>query len=91
VPVNLRCELRIGRGSWHCGHLIDLSATGCRLSWTAGAAVGSDVWIRIAGLETLRAEIRWQKGDEIGCRFASPLSPYVFDHFARSHSRWNSR
>ena len=38
---------------------------------------------RIPGMQVLTADIRWQKGDTMGCEFTSPLHIAVFEHIVR--------
>ena len=38
------------------------------------------LWLRIPGLQWLKANIRWKRASMIGCEFESRLHLAVFDH-----------
>jgi len=44
---------------------------------------GSDVWLRLPGLEPCHAVVAWSKGNFVGCRFERPLHPAVLDMIVR--------
>ncbi|MCX7676220.1 MAG: PilZ domain-containing protein [Alteraurantiacibacter sp.] len=75
--------VRIAGHNWHMAHLRDLTPEGFRVSLIDMPAVGTELRIRIPGLTILLAEVCWARGFEVGCRFVSPLSPYVFEHLIR--------
>jgi len=82
VPVSTR-----ERGSHQMpATLLDLSCGGCRIG-NAGLsrAAENDVFIRIPGLESLSAQVRWTKGSSAGLAFDRALHPAVFQRIATLH------
>jgi len=80
ATVALLCEVRQGTRPWKLARLTDLSPTGFKLGWLPEYRLDQPMRIRIPGMQILSAEIRWHKGRQIGCAFASPLHVAVFDH-----------
>jgi hypothetical protein len=78
--VTLDCELRQGSRPWRKVRLEDISPSGFRISRFPDCSPHIPLRIRIPGLELLSATVRWQKGDVVGCEFASPLHVAVFEH-----------
>lgn len=78
------CEIKIGVRNWHQARLRDLTPEGFRLSLTDMPKVGTVLKIRLPGMAMLDAEVCWARNFEAGCKFANPLSPYVFEHLVRS-------
>lgn len=83
TAIERTCEIRIGQRNWHMARLLDLTPEGFRLAITGMPRVGTSLKIRMPGMAMLEAEICWARDFEVGCRFASPLSPYVFEHLVR--------
>ena len=83
AEVDKVCEIKIGMRNWHQARLKDLTPEGFRLSLTDMPATGTALRIRLPGMNMLDAEVCWARNFEAGCKFASPLSPYVFEHFVR--------
>ena len=83
APVDRLCEIKIGMRNWHQARLKDLTAEGFRLSLTDMPTVGTQLKIRLPGMSMLDAEVCWARNFEAGCKFAAPLSPYVFEHLLR--------
>ena len=84
APVAFTCQLRIGKGTWRSATMVDLSSEGCRLAWLPGCAIGSDLWVRIPGIEARLATIRWRDDRGVGCQFARPLHAAVIDFLSRA-------
>lgn len=57
--------------------IIDLSTQGFRASTHLELASGTDVWLKLPGLEALHARVAWTRGSSIGCQFVRPLHPAV--------------
>ena len=57
----------------------DISRHGCRLEFIERPQVDEHVWVRLDGLEPLRAYVCWVRGFEAGVRFAAAIHPGVFD------------
>lgn len=81
--VAIYCEVREGLRPWKRLLIQDLSQEGFRLSWFPHCSVGSNIWIRINGLEPLPATIRWKSDDGVGCQFSRRLHESVLDHLCR--------
>ncbi len=78
--IAVLCEVRQGTRPWKLVRLSDLSPTGFKLAWLPEYSLDQPLRIRIPGMQVLGAQIRWHKGRQIGCEFASPLHVAVFDH-----------
>ena len=83
AEIDRQCEIKIGHRNWHLARLRDLTPEGFRLSLTDMPAVGTMLRIRLPGIAIMEAEVCWSRDFEAGCKFATPLSPYVFEHFVR--------
>jgi hypothetical protein len=57
--------------------IIDLSTHGFRAATHLDLQKGSDVWLKLPGLEALHARVAWMDGYLIGCEFLRPLHPAV--------------
>jgi hypothetical protein len=84
-----RVALEIGAGLRQRGgtgvgiQIMDLSTDGFRASTHLQLEKGSDVWLRLPGLEPYQAKVMWAKGSFIGCAFERPLHPAVLDMIVR--------
>jgi hypothetical protein len=79
-PVKLAARMR-GAGSLRFDiTVVDLSLTGFRAETYSILRPGTLVWITLPGFSALEAEVAWQRGEAIGCRFRQSLHPAVFDH-----------
>ncbi|GAB5489448.1 MAG: hypothetical protein Pars2KO_30180 [Parasphingorhabdus sp.] len=61
--------------------LSDLSVSGFKLNSFTSLDPDKMVFVKIPGLQTLGAQIRWTNYQDYGCEFTHPLHPAVFDHF----------
>ncbi|MBT0668961.1 PilZ domain-containing protein [Novosphingobium profundi] len=82
----LICEVRQGSRPWRLVRLEDLSPEGFRIAWLPDVQAHVPLRIRIPGLQMLTAEVRWTKGDGVGCAFTAPLHVAVFEHLVRQRS-----
>ena len=57
--------------------IIDMSTHGFRASTPLDLEKGSDVWLKLPGLEALHARVAWTEGYLVGCAFVQPLHPAV--------------
>jgi len=87
VPLEIIAEVKVGFGAWQKSRLNDVSLSGFRIGWLPNGGHGSEVRIRIPGLEPLTALVRWKDTTGMGCEFTRPLSVYVLDHIARQCGR----
>jgi hypothetical protein len=85
-----RKDIAVGAGLRQRGahpitvQVMDLSVTGFRAATHLTLESGSDVWMKLPGLESLHARVIWQRGHLIGCEFVRPLHPAVLDMIVRS-------
>jgi hypothetical protein len=87
--VSKRIQTEIGAGLRQRGasgvsvEVTDLSTHGFRASTHLELEKGSDVWLRLPGLEPCHARVAWSKGNYIGCAFERPLHPAVLEMILR--------
>jgi hypothetical protein len=53
--------------------LRDLSVYGCRLRCAAELLPGERLWLRLHGSMPVSAEVVWNDGEHLGCRFDDPI------------------
>ena len=78
--ITLVCETRQGARPWNRVFLHNISETGFQMDWVPGLDMGKLLYIRIPGLQTLSAELKWRREGRIGCAFTAPLYGPVYDH-----------
>ena len=83
VALELGAGLRQRGGTGVGIQILDLSVDGFRASTHLQLEKGSDVWLRLPGLEPYHAKVMWSKGNFIGCAFERPLHPAVLDMIVR--------
>ena len=69
---------RIGRLSYWV-ELRDLSPEGCLIELVERPALDEIMQVRLPGLETLQARVRWVDNYVAGLKFERPIHPAVFD------------
>jgi hypothetical protein len=79
VTLDMGAGLRQRGGTGVAIQIMDLSVDGFRASTPLNLAKGTDVWLRLPGLEPYQAKVVWAKGNFIGCAFERPLHPAVLD------------
>ena len=84
VPIAIDAGLRQRGAAGVSVEVRDLSTHGFRASTHLELAVGSDVWLRLPGIEPCHAKVAWAKGQFIGCAFERPLHPAVLDMIVRN-------
>lgn len=78
-----RKDCQIGAGLRQRGasgvsvQIVDLSTHGFRANTHLELELGTDVWLKLPGLEALHARVKWMDGYLVGCEFARPLHPAV--------------
>lgn len=88
-----RKDLVVGAGLRQRGahaitvQVMDLSVTGFRAATHLTLEHGSDIWLKLPGLESLHARTVWQRGHMIGCEFVRPLHPAVLEMLVRNVTR----
>ena len=85
-----RKEVTVGAGLRQRGahavtiQIIDLSTDGFRAATHLDLFPGSDVWLKLPGLESLHAQVVWMRGHMLGCQFVRPLHPAVLEMVVRA-------
>lgn len=79
VTLEMGAGLRQRGGTGVSIQIVDLSTDGFRASTHLNLAKGTDVWLRLPGLEPYQAKVMWAKGNFIGCAFERPLHPAVLE------------
>ena len=88
-----RAEVVLGAGLRQRGahavtvQVVDLSITGFRCATHLELMPGSDIWLKLPGLESLHSRVVWMRGHWLGCEFVRPLHPAVLDMIVRNSSR----
>jgi hypothetical protein len=59
--------------------LFDLSVHGCRVEFVERPHQAERIWIRLEGLESLEARVRWFDEYTGGAEFARPIHPAVYE------------
>jgi hypothetical protein len=83
VAIEMGAGLRQRGASGVSIMVMDLSTHGFRASTHLELAHGTDVWLRLPGLEPYHATVVWSKGQFIGCAFERPLHPAVLEVIVR--------
>lgn len=88
-----RTEVVLGAGLRQRGagavtvQILDLSTHGFRAATHLELPIGTDVWLKLPGLETWHSRVVWMRGHLLGCEFARPLHPAVLDMILRNSVR----
>lgn len=77
VPVTFRAGLRQRGASAVSVQILDLSTHGFRIDTHLSLEIGTQVWLRLPGLEATPAHVAWVEGHCAGCAFDRPLHPAV--------------
>ena len=83
VPLEMGAGLRQRGASGVTVQIMDLSINGFRVATHLELCDGTDVWLRLPGLEACHARVVWSKGHYVGCEFERPLHPAVLDMIIR--------
>lgn len=88
-----RAEVVLGAGLRQRGahavtiQVLDLSVTGFRAATHLELMNGTDLWLKLPGLESLHSRVVWMNGHMLGCEFVRPLHPAVLDMIVRNAPR----
>ena len=82
LPVELGAGLRQRGASGVSVQIMDLSTDGFKAATHLELYPGTDVWLRLPGLEACHARVMWSQGHFVGCAFVRPLHPAVVDMVA---------
>jgi len=83
APLTLPCDIRQGQRPWAHSRLLNLSESGFCVEWLPACDPQRGLWLRIPGLELLKANVRWRREGMMGCEFEGRLHAAVFDHIVR--------
>ncbi|KQN25457.1 hypothetical protein ASE86_04260 [Sphingomonas sp. Leaf33] len=81
--VGVDAKARDRSGSRYKIRVLDLSRTGFKAECVHTIRPGTMIWLSLPGLQSLEAEVAWQRGEHIGAAFHQPLHAAVFDHITR--------
>jgi len=84
APVSFQISIRERGRNQQSARITDLSPLGCAASETFLVAEQQTVWVRLPGLESQVATLRWARDGSAGFAFDHPLHPLVFARFATS-------
>jgi hypothetical protein len=87
VEVSFGAALRQRGASGVAVQVADLSTNGFRVATHLQLEPGTDVWLRLPGLEPCHAKAVWSRGHHVGCEFVRPLHPAVLQMVVRNASR----
>lgn len=87
TPVSFGAALRQRGASGITVQITDLSTDGFRVATHLQLVVGTDVWLRLPGLEASHARVVWAKGQSVGCAFIRPLHPAVLEMIVANSRR----
>lgn len=57
----------------------DVSPDGCRLEFVERPHLDETVWVKFEAMESIRANVCWVRGHDVGVEFVRPIYPAVFD------------
>ena len=83
-PVEFEALIRKRGGGRFTVIVYDLSTHGFKIAPHADLPVGSLIWIKVPGLESLAARVAWGDYEWAGCEFLAPLHPAVLDRLVHS-------
>lgn len=87
INVSFGAALR-QRGASGVGvQIADLSTNGFRVATHLELQPGTDVWLRLPGIEPVHARTIWSRGHQIGCEFVRPLHPAVLQMIVRNSGK----
>lgn len=86
LTVDMGAALRQRGASGVSVRVLDLSPHGFRVATHLELPEGTDVWLRLPGLEPYHARVAWSQGHFVGCAFERPLHPAVVDMMVRKAS-----
>ena len=90
-PVEFEAVIRKQGGGRLTVLVYDLSTHGFRIAPHADLPVGSLIWIKVPGLESLAARVAWGDYEWAGCEFTTPLHPAVLDRLVQAQRYAPSR
>lgn len=89
-PVDFPASMRASRATAEKGRVDDLSSRGCKVRGFELVA-GAEVWLKITGLNALRARVAWAKPGVAGLEFLVPVDVDVLEALATPRQRARPR
>ena len=80
-PVSFQAVMRRPGGAKLTVDVLDLSTHGFRAEAHADIPVGSIIWLKVPGLESLPARVAWTNYEWTGAEFEHPLHPAVLARY----------
>jgi hypothetical protein len=68
----------------------DISSEGCRILGRLDAAAGTEIWLKLTGLNAMKVRLAWVKDDEAGGEFVMPLHPRIVADLADAKAKAGS-
>jgi hypothetical protein len=87
INVSMNAALRQRGASGVSVQIGDLSIKGFRATTHLELQPGTDVWLRMPGIEPVHARAVWARGHQVGCEFIRPLHPAVLDMIVRNSGK----
>lgn len=81
IPVELRTGFRKRGYDTAKADLLDISTDGFKIDSSMTLGPGTEVWLKLPGLEPKAANVVWVDGYTAGCEFLTPLYQGVLDQF----------
>jgi hypothetical protein len=79
LPVSAAVTLRrMGRAPYRA-RVFDFSPSGCKVEFVERPRVGEQLWVKVEGLDSIEAEVRWVDGFYGGVEFKRAIYPAVFE------------
>lgn len=91
AALSLTATMREGSHTKVQVRVIDISTHGCRIECTSGAAVDSNVWVSIPGLENQYCRVIWHCQEFVGIAFEKPLAEPVFQKLLQDSKQLSER
>src|SRR5688500_2935315 len=66
-------------------HVTDISTVGCGIELRHTIAPGTQVWVRLPGLESWFGQVAWAAGGKAGVAFEKPLHSAVLARLVGQH------
>lgn len=85
--VNFSASLRDGATRSIKIRVADLSTTGCKLESDLELQTNQEVWVKLTGMDAVRAHVIWNDGGQAGCKFSIPIDPSVLESFVASQPK----
>lgn len=83
--ATISAEVKLRRSS-HFSYVVDaydLSEQGCRLQFVERPLLGETVWVKLADMESIEANVRWTKDFNAGVEFVRGIDARVLQHMIR--------